>query len=289
MIPRWRSPSRSRRGGCCSARRRRTCAAAASPQLTELVTQDASGLAASALEGVLPTAAARAELVSNELAAAETDAPAEAVRALRFRLAHHYEADGRFAEALAALTPLRSEGDPLARAWSYELARRSGEAILEVAILSEETRASDDVLGDEAAVPIRARRGALPGGRSQRRRRRLPARDRRPLAAGRPRSTPRWRWFASPRATGRQDRRRSRTRWASWRRRAPRTRRWRRPRRARRRCCARPPGERSATDARGDVHVGQRRVAAARARGHGGAQAAVGGAARRARARSARR
>jgi hypothetical protein len=120
--------------------------------LAALVTEDASGLAASALEGVLPTAAARAELVSNELAAAEADAPAEAVRALRFRLAHHYEADGRFAEALAALTPLRSEGDALARAWSYELARRSGEAILEVAILSEETRTSDDVLGDEAFV-----------------------------------------------------------------------------------------------------------------------------------------
>jgi tetratricopeptide (TPR) repeat protein len=120
--------------------------------LRDLVTQDASGLAASGLEETLPSAAARAELVGAELAAAENDAPAEAVRALRFRLAHHYEADGRFAEALAALTPLRSEGDPLARAWSYELARRSGEAILEVAILSEETRASDGVLGDEAFV-----------------------------------------------------------------------------------------------------------------------------------------
>ena len=120
--------------------------------LAELVTQDASGLAASGLEGRLPTPAARAELVANELAAAENDAPVEAVRALRFRLAHHYEADGRFAEALAALTPLRSEGDPLARAWSYELARRSGEAILEVAILSEETQAADGVLGDEAFV-----------------------------------------------------------------------------------------------------------------------------------------
>ena len=120
--------------------------------LTDLVTEDASGLAASGLEAVLPSAAARAELMGSELAAAETDAPAEAVRALRFRLAHHYEADLRFAEALAALTPLRSEGDPLARAWSYELARRSDDAILEVAILSEETRASDGVLGDEAFV-----------------------------------------------------------------------------------------------------------------------------------------
>jgi tetratricopeptide (TPR) repeat protein len=120
--------------------------------LTDLVAHDASGLAASGLETALSSAAARAELVVKEIAAAETDAPAEAVRALRFRLAHHYEADGRFAEALAALTPLRSDGDPLARAWSYELARRSGDAILEVAILSEETRASDGVLGDEAFV-----------------------------------------------------------------------------------------------------------------------------------------
>ena len=116
------------------------------------VAEDASGLAASGLEETLPSAAARVELVGSELTAAEGDAPPEAVRALRFRLAHHYEADGRFAEALAALTPLRSDGDPLARAWSYELARRSGEAILEVAILSEETQASDDVLGDEAFV-----------------------------------------------------------------------------------------------------------------------------------------
>ena len=44
---------------------------------------------------------------------------------------------------MAALTPLRSLGDPLARAWSYELARRSGEAILEVAVLFDETNATD--------------------------------------------------------------------------------------------------------------------------------------------------
>jgi tetratricopeptide (TPR) repeat protein len=118
--------------------------------LADLVTQDASGLAASGLENKLPTAAARADLVINEISAAE-DAPVEAVRALRFRLAHHYEADGRFAEALAALTPLRSD-DAMARAWSYELARRSGEAVLEVAVLSEEARASDNVLGDETSV-----------------------------------------------------------------------------------------------------------------------------------------
>ena len=53
---------------------------------------------------------------------------------------------------MAALTPLRSEGDPLARAWSYELARRAGDPFLEVAVLSEETRAPDGTLGDEAGV-----------------------------------------------------------------------------------------------------------------------------------------
>src|SRR5262249_46340750 len=89
---------------------------------------------------------------AKERDAAEGEGAVEAVRALRFRLAHPYEADGRFAEALAALTRVRSDGDPLARAWSYELARRSGDAILEVAVLSEETRASDGVLGDGGVV-----------------------------------------------------------------------------------------------------------------------------------------
>ena len=189
---------------------------------------------------VLPSAAARAELIGSELAAAETDAPAEAVRALRFRLAHHYEADGRFAEALAALTPLRSEGDPLARAWSYELARRSGDAILEVAILSEETRASDGVLGDEAFVRFAhgealARAGDPHG---------AAAAFRRALAAGGDRSG-RGRRGAGVGAHRRDaTRRRDRPRWpmrcARWRRRAPATRRWRRARCARPRCCVSP-------------------------------------------------
>src|SRR5262249_48614576 len=71
--------------------------------------------------------------------------------ALRFRLAHHHAAGGHYAEALAALTPLRSEGDPLARAWSYELARRSGDAILEVAVLSEEAPTPDAAPGTDAS------------------------------------------------------------------------------------------------------------------------------------------
>jgi tetratricopeptide (TPR) repeat protein len=137
----------------------RTLAAAESPAarargvalLRELAAVDPTGLASSALERASPTAAARAEVVAAELTV-DTEVAPERVRALRFRLANHYAADGRYAESLATLTPLRSEGDPLARAWSYELARRSGEAILEVAVLSEETQSLDGVLGDEAGV-----------------------------------------------------------------------------------------------------------------------------------------
>ena len=120
--------------------------------LRDLAADDASGLAAAALERSATSSAERAEIVAAELAAAAEDAPAERTRALRFRLAHHRAMAGRFAEAMAALTPLRSEGDPLARAWSYELARRAGDAFLEVAVLSEETRAPDGALGDEAGV-----------------------------------------------------------------------------------------------------------------------------------------
>jgi tetratricopeptide (TPR) repeat protein len=120
--------------------------------LRDLAGIDPSGLAASALERASPPGAARAEVVSAELTATAEDAAPDAVRALRFRLAHQYVAGGRYPEALAALTPLRSEGDPLARAWSYELARRSGEAILEVAVLSEETRALDGAISDEVGV-----------------------------------------------------------------------------------------------------------------------------------------
>ena len=113
---------------------------------------DPSGLAAARLERAAASPAARAEIVAAELATAVENGPAERTRALRFRLAHHRAAAGAFAEAMAALTPLRSEGDPLARAWSYELARRAGDAFLQVAVLSEETRAPDGTLGEEAGV-----------------------------------------------------------------------------------------------------------------------------------------
>jgi tetratricopeptide (TPR) repeat protein len=120
--------------------------------LGQLATVDPSGLAAARVERAAASPAARAEIVAAELGAAVENGLAERTRALRFRLAHHRAAAGAFAEAMAALTPLRSEGDPLARAWSYELARRAGDAFLEVAVLSEETRVPDGTLGDEAGV-----------------------------------------------------------------------------------------------------------------------------------------
>ena len=120
--------------------------------LREAAVVDPSGLAAARLERAAASPTARAEIVAAELAAAADRGPAERTRALRFRLAHHRASAGAFAEAMAALTPLRSEGDPLARAWSYELARRAGDAFLKLAVLSEETRAPDGTLGDEADV-----------------------------------------------------------------------------------------------------------------------------------------
>ena len=120
--------------------------------LGEAAAVDPSGLAAARLERAAASPSARAEIVAAELASTAENGPAERTRALRFRLAHHRAAAGAFAEAMAALTPLRSEGDPLARAWSYELARRAGDAFLEVAVLSEETRVPDGALGDEAGV-----------------------------------------------------------------------------------------------------------------------------------------
>ncbi|HVV16679.1 MAG TPA: tetratricopeptide repeat protein [Polyangia bacterium] len=119
--------------------------------LSELIPADPSGLAGSALEWAAATPQARAAVVAAELAA-QTDAAPEYVRALRFRLAYHQADAGAYAEAVAALTPLRAEGDPIARAWSDQLARRSGDAILEVAVLSEEARLGDGTVADPANV-----------------------------------------------------------------------------------------------------------------------------------------
>jgi tetratricopeptide (TPR) repeat protein len=120
--------------------------------LGEVTAVDPTGLAASALERTATSLAARAEIVAAEIRSATEEGEGERTRALSFRLAHHRAAAGLLAEAMAALTPLRSEGDPLARAWSYELGRRAADAFLEVAVLSEERRVPDGALGDEAGV-----------------------------------------------------------------------------------------------------------------------------------------
>jgi tetratricopeptide (TPR) repeat protein len=106
--------------------------------LEEALPDDASGLAAAVLEPVLGEPADRATLVGAELAASEGRAETEIVHALRFRVAHHQAQAGQLPEAIATLTPLRAEGDPLARAVSWDLARRARDPILEVAVLSEE-------------------------------------------------------------------------------------------------------------------------------------------------------
>jgi cellulose synthase operon protein C len=115
--------------------------------LREAMADDVTGLGTAALEALLSGPEARAAVIAAELEGASGEASAEIVRALRFRLAYHQAAAGRHAEAIAALTPLRVEGDPLARAWSWDLARRSRDAILEVAILSDEAATPRPVLG----------------------------------------------------------------------------------------------------------------------------------------------
>jgi tetratricopeptide (TPR) repeat protein len=116
---------------------------------------DVTGLATAALEATLGEPGARSELVARELEGAMETGAVEVQRALRFRLAHLHAASGRYAEAVATLTPLRAERDPLARAWSWDLARRSGDAILEVAVLSDEARDNDHQAGrlDDVAAP----------------------------------------------------------------------------------------------------------------------------------------
>jgi tetratricopeptide (TPR) repeat protein len=122
--------------------------------LAEAAPDDVTGLATALLESSLAEPDARAALVTSELESAVADAPTEIVRALRFRLAHHHASAGRIAEAVAALTPLRAEEDPLARAVSWDLARRSRDPILEVAVLSDEASSRRGVLGAPAEVEL---------------------------------------------------------------------------------------------------------------------------------------
>ena len=122
--------------------------------LREASPDDLTGLGTALLEASQADPASRAELVAAELEGVTDEVPAEVVRALRFRLAHHHAAGGRYAEAVAALTPLRAEHDPLARAWSWDLARRARDAILEIAVLSDEADGRRGVLGAPADIEL---------------------------------------------------------------------------------------------------------------------------------------
>jgi tetratricopeptide (TPR) repeat protein len=121
--------------------------------LRKAAPEDVTGLGTALYEAALVEPEARARVVARELEGA-AGGPAEVVRALRFRLAHHHAASGRFAEAVAALTPLRAEADPLARIYSWDLARRSRDPILEVAVLSDETDGRGAALGAPEDVDL---------------------------------------------------------------------------------------------------------------------------------------
>ncbi|MEP6652846.1 MAG: tetratricopeptide repeat protein [Myxococcales bacterium] len=60
---------------------------------------------------------------------------ADRVRALRFRVAWHELWARRPSDALDTLRPLRVSGDVLARAWSWEIARRHGDPQAQLAVL----------------------------------------------------------------------------------------------------------------------------------------------------------
>ncbi|MEO8215403.1 MAG: hypothetical protein ABI560_19540, partial [Myxococcales bacterium] len=146
--------------------------AAAEELLRQAVPSDLAGTATSALEQLLvvgadqglnhhadshvdagsTSAAASADLVRAELAGvvaragrASTDdsnrdrsadsTNADRVRALRFRVAWHELAARRPSAALDMLRPLRASGDELARAWSWEIARRHGDPQTQLAVL----------------------------------------------------------------------------------------------------------------------------------------------------------
>jgi tetratricopeptide (TPR) repeat protein len=78
-----------------------------------------------------------AELRALEATAATSGGAGEILRGLRFRLASTAGAAGRVEEALAALGPLRDTRDRAALMWSLELARRTGDPALELALFRE--------------------------------------------------------------------------------------------------------------------------------------------------------
>jgi tetratricopeptide (TPR) repeat protein len=103
---------------------------------------DRTGIAAGHLTARLASAAERCRVVAGELTAAEAAGRTDVARALRHRLAAERAGAGEWKEAIAALVPLASAGDEHARAISFDRARRSGLASLEVAVLGDDVPAA---------------------------------------------------------------------------------------------------------------------------------------------------
>jgi tetratricopeptide (TPR) repeat protein len=114
--------------------------------LRKALVADPTGTAASGLERLVRgpdgagSSAARAAIVRTEISrllAGHDPAPNKTERlcALRFRLAWHALAAHDAAGALEALAPLRTDGNTMAWAWSWESARRSGDPRLRLAML----------------------------------------------------------------------------------------------------------------------------------------------------------
>jgi tetratricopeptide (TPR) repeat protein len=98
-----------------------------------------AGSAGAAAVGSESAAAIRAEVVREEIAklveGTEDAGKGDRLRALRFRVAWHLRAGKRAVEAIEALQPLRAAGDRLALAWSWDIARRSDDPRLKIALL----------------------------------------------------------------------------------------------------------------------------------------------------------
>ena len=144
----------------------RADSARAEELLRGALSSDTTGMAGAGLER-LPSvdATGRAEIVRAELARrGDEPADAGARRALLFRLAHHLTEGGKFRDAVEALEPLAASGDEVAAALAWQVARRSGDAGLEVQALEATARRS---AGDPAAATAlgeaRERTGDLGG------------------------------------------------------------------------------------------------------------------------------
>ena len=103
----------------------------------DAASDDRTGMAAGNLEPLCPSAVDRRKAITAELGAAEAAGMTDAARALRYRLAAVRASAGEWREAIAALAPLRAAGDEMARAWSFERARQSGDPSLEVTALGD--------------------------------------------------------------------------------------------------------------------------------------------------------